>query len=111
MSLRAPRLSPAAFVLVAAAAIAAAVAIEWGGGPAMPERAGDLAAGLALLGGGAVAMLRRPRAGPGLLMIATGVTWFAGVLWSPLLYAHRGPSSICCSRIRADARHPGSRWR
>jgi signal transduction histidine kinase len=78
-------------VLVAAAAIAAAVAIEWGGGPAMPERAGDLTAGLALLGGGAVATLRRPRAGAGTLMIATGVTWFAGVLWSPLLYAHRGP--------------------
>ena len=57
----------------------------------MPERAGDLAAGLALLGGGAVAWTRRPRAGAGPLMVASGLTWFAGDLSSALLYAHRGP--------------------
>ena len=61
------------------------------GGPEMPERAGDLAAGLALLGGGAVAWTRRPRAGAGPLMVVSGLTWFAGDLSSALLYAHRGP--------------------
>jgi signal transduction histidine kinase len=91
MSLRAPRLSPAGLLLVAAAAIAGAVAAESAGGPDMPERVGDLAAGLALLAGGAVASIRRPGAGAGPLMVASGVTWFAGDLWSALLYAHRGP--------------------
>ena len=68
MSLRAPRLSPAAWALAAAAAIAAAAGAEAAGGPEPPERAGDLAAGLALLGGGALAWTRRPRAGAGPLM-------------------------------------------
>jgi len=77
--------------LLAAAAVAAAVAAETAGGPELPERAGDLAAGLALLGGGAVAWARRPRAGAGSLMVLSGLTWFAGDLWSVLLYAHRGP--------------------
>jgi signal transduction histidine kinase len=91
MSLRAPRLRLAVLVPLAAAALAAAVAAELTGGPEMPERLGDLAAGLALLGGGAVASLRRPGAGAGPLMVASGVAWFAGDLWSTLLYAHRGP--------------------
>jgi hypothetical protein len=78
-------------VLLAAAAITAAVAIESASGPEMPERVGDLAAGLALLGGGVVASMRRPGAGAGPLMVASGMTWFAGDLWSALLYAHRGP--------------------
>jgi signal transduction histidine kinase len=91
MSLRAPRLNLAAVALLAAAAIAAAVGAELAGGPEMPERVGDLAAGLALVSGGVVASIRRPAAGAGPLMIASGVTWFAGDLWSALLYAHRGP--------------------
>src|SRR5829696_4810944 len=89
--LGAPRLSPVAWGLLAAAAVAAAVAAETAGGPELPERAGDLAAGLALLGGGAVAWTRRPRAGAGSLMVVSGLTWFAGDLSSALLYAHRGP--------------------
>jgi signal transduction histidine kinase len=91
MPLLAPRLSLTPLVLLAVGTIAAAVAAEWAGGPEMPERAGDLAAGLALLGCGAVASMRRPGVGAGPLMVASGVTWFAGDLWSPLLYAHRGP--------------------
>jgi len=71
--------------------VAAAVGAEAIGGPEMPERAGDLAAGLALLGGGAVAWARRPRAGAGPLLLASGLTWFAGDVWSALLFAHRGP--------------------
>jgi signal transduction histidine kinase len=91
MSLRAPHLNLAAAMVLAAGAIAAAVGAEWAGGPDMPERLGDLAAGAALVGGGAVASIRRPGAGAGPLMIASGVTWFAGDLWTALLYAHRGP--------------------
>jgi signal transduction histidine kinase len=91
MSLRAPRLSPGAWALLAAASLVAAIGAEADGGVEMPERVGDLAAGLALLGGGVIASIRRPHAGAGPLMFATGVTWFAGDLWSPLLYAHRGP--------------------
>ena len=84
-------MSPVTWGLLAVATVAAAVSAESVGGPEMPERAGDLAAGLALLGGGAVAWTRRPRAGAGPLMVASGVAWFAGDLSSALLYAHRGP--------------------
>ena len=91
MSLRAPRLSPGAWALLAAAALVAAIAVESDSGLEMPERVGDLAAGLALLAGGIVASVRRPAAGAGPLMFASGVTWFAGDLWTALLYAHRGP--------------------
>jgi signal transduction histidine kinase len=89
--LGAARLSPAAWGLLAVATVAAAVGAESVGGPEMPERAGDLAAGLALLGCGAIAWTRRPRAGVGPLMVVSGLTWFAGDVSSALLYAHRGP--------------------
>ena len=91
MPLSAPRLTPLAWGVAALGAIAAGLAAESVGGPGMPERAGDLAAGLALLGCGAVAWTCRPRAGAGALMAVSGLAWFAGDLWSPLLYAHRGP--------------------
>ena len=48
---------------------AAVAGAESVGGPEMPERAGDLAAGVALLIGGAVSWTRRPRAGAGRLMV------------------------------------------
>jgi signal transduction histidine kinase len=57
----------------------------------VPLWAPDLIAGLALLSGGALAWLRRPRAGAGPLMLLSGAVWFAGEVWSALLYAHRGP--------------------
>jgi signal transduction histidine kinase len=76
---------------LAAAAVAAAFGAEAIGGPELPERAGDLATGLALLGGGGVAWARRPRTSAGPLMLAAGATWFAGDVWSVLLFAHRGP--------------------
>ena len=91
MSLSAPRLISVVWGLLAAVAVVAAVGAESVGGPAMPERAGDLVAGLALVGGGAVAWICRPRAGAGPLMLASGLSWFAGDLSSALLYAHRGP--------------------
>jgi signal transduction histidine kinase len=91
MPLSAPRLSPVAWGLGALAAVAAVLGVESIGGPEMPERAGDLAAGLTLLICGAVAWTLRPHAGAGPLMLLSGVAWFAGDLWSVLLYAHRGP--------------------
>jgi signal transduction histidine kinase len=91
MSLRDPRLSPVVWGLLGTAVIAAAVAAESVGGPELPERVGDLAAGLTLLGGGALAWTRRPPAGASPLMLASGVAWFAGDVSSALLYAHRGP--------------------
>ena len=91
MSLRAPRLTPVAWGLLAAAVAAGTLAAEAVDGPEMPELAGDLAAGLALLGGGAIASVYRVRAGAGPLMVLSGLAWFAGDVWSGLLYAHRGP--------------------
>jgi signal transduction histidine kinase len=91
MPLSAPRLTPVAWGLVALAAVAAALGAESIGGPETPEQVGDLAAGLALLVCGAVVWSRRPRAGAGPLMLLSGVAWFAGDVWSALLFAHRGP--------------------
>jgi signal transduction histidine kinase len=91
MSLRAPRLTPVGWCLLAAAVVVAALGAEAVDGPDMPERAGDLAAGVALLGGGAIASVYRKRAGAGPLMLASGLAWFAGDVSSALLYVHRGP--------------------
>ena len=91
MSLRVPRLTPFAWALLAATVVVAALGAEAVNGPEMPERAGDLAAGLALLGGGVVATAYRRRAGAGPLMLLSGVAWFAGDVSNGLLYAHRGP--------------------
>jgi signal transduction histidine kinase len=55
------------------------------------DSAGDLAAGLALVGGGAAALAVRRRGTSAQLLLLTGVAWFAGDLWSGLLYVHRGP--------------------
>ena len=91
MPVRAPRLSPAAWGLLPAAAVVAALGAESIGGPELPERVGDLAAGLALLGCGATAWVRRPSAGAGPLMLLSGFAWFAGAVSSALLDAYRGP--------------------
>ena len=91
MSLRNPRLSRIAWGLLGTAFVAAAVGSESVAGPDMPERAGDLAAGLSLLAGGSVIWALRPRAGAGPLMVLSGTAWFAGDISSALLYVHRGP--------------------
>ena len=57
----------------------------------MPDAAGDLLAGLALLVGGAAAWAKRPGSRSGPLSVLAGVAWFAGDLTDVLLYAHRGP--------------------
>jgi signal transduction histidine kinase len=90
-----PELAPALslrwrglLVLAAGAAVGGA---EIAGGPGMPEAAGDVAAGLSLAGGAAVAWGRRGREQEAQLMGLTGAAWLAGDLSSTLLYAHRGP--------------------
>jgi signal transduction histidine kinase len=87
----AARLSPQRWALLGLAALAAGVGAELVGGAALPEAAGDLVAGLALLSGGAVAWARRARGGCAALMVLAGAAWFAGEFSDALLYAHRGP--------------------
>ncbi|MEA2311239.1 MAG: hypothetical protein QOE28_1207 [Solirubrobacteraceae bacterium] len=57
----------------------------------LPEAAADVAAGLALLGGGVLARARGIRTASASLMALAGGTWFAGDVSGALLYAHRGP--------------------
>ncbi|HUP14785.1 MAG TPA: ATP-binding protein [Acidimicrobiia bacterium] len=65
-----------------------AVAFEWDN----PARwVPDLAVGLAFLIGGIVALSRSPRAGSGVLLVATGLAWFAGGLAGAASNLHRGP--------------------
>ncbi len=52
-----------------------------------PAAGVDVATGVALVAAGAVALAR----GRGPLLVATGVAWLAGDVWSELVYAHRGP--------------------
>jgi signal transduction histidine kinase len=70
-----------------------ASAAEW-----VSYEAGDLAlvvadgvVGLVLVTCGVVAWERRGESRVGPLMVLSGYTWFAGNLWSQLLYLHRGP--------------------
>ncbi len=51
----------------------------------------DLAVGWALLGCGLVAWGRRRHSRTGPLLAATGLVWLLGSLFSPALFAHRGP--------------------
>jgi signal transduction histidine kinase len=87
----AARLTPWTWALLALAVLAAAVGAEWASGLGMPEAAGDLVAGLALLGAGAAEWARRPSSRCGPLSVLAGLAWFAGDLSEALVYAHRGP--------------------
>ena len=101
------------------AALAAGVALGVGaeriGGPPQPEATGDLVAGLALLGGGTVAWVRRARGGCAGLMVLTGGAWFAGDLSDRAVVrpprAARAPAAGLPQRASALARHrrPGRR--
>jgi hypothetical protein len=51
----------------------------------------DDAVGVVLLCAGAVAWRRRPANRTGLLLVATGLCWFAGSLAGPAVLLHRGP--------------------
>ena len=84
-------MSPSGSTLLGLAVLSAGVGAELVGGPRLPYAAGDLVAGLALLGGGTVAWVRRARGGCARLMVLAGAAWFAGDAFNALLYAHRGP--------------------
>jgi signal transduction histidine kinase len=57
----------------------------------LAEAAADIAAGVALLAAGAAAWARAPRSRTGPLLALAGAAWFAGDVWSALVFAHRGP--------------------
>jgi len=82
---------PLGRALLTGVAVVAAVSAELVAGRGMPDAAGDLVAGLALLVGGAAAWARRPGSRSGPLSVLAGVAWFSGDLADVLLYAHRGP--------------------
>jgi signal transduction histidine kinase len=66
-------------------------AASWNVGVDPAVIAADLAVGWISLGGGIVAMNARPTRAAGYLLVALGVTWFAGTVWPPLEFLHRGP--------------------
>jgi signal transduction histidine kinase len=51
----------------------------------------DVAVGWAFVGGGIAAWLGQPASASGRLMVAVGAAWFAGTIWPPLEFLHRGP--------------------
>ncbi|HET8821712.1 MAG TPA: hypothetical protein VFM57_09205 [Thermoleophilaceae bacterium] len=88
---RARFLNPPGWALLTVVALVAALSAERVTGPGMPDAAGDLLAGFALVAGGAAAWAKRPETRSGPLSVLAGVAWFAGDLTDVLLYAHRGP--------------------
>ena len=81
----------AAWVPVLVAAIGAGVAVERASSLRGVTAAADLAAGVALVAGGAYAAPRRSGRRAGALSALAGIAWFAGDLAAPLVYVHRGP--------------------
>src|SRR5215218_4956422 len=88
---RARFLTRLGWALLTGLALVAALGAERLAGAGMPDAAGDLVAGLALVAGGVAAWARRPASRSGPLSLLAGVAWFAGDLTDVLLYAHRGP--------------------
>ena len=78
---------------IVVAGLALAVAAE--SATYLPEEpwpaAADATVGLVFIGLGVVAWQRRPSSRSGLLMVATGVAWFAGSFAGAALFLHRGP--------------------
>ena len=74
-------------------AVALAFVAEWVSYEAddLPLVVADGVVGLVLVTCGVVAWQRRGESRVGPLMVLSGYTWFAGNLWSQLLYLHRGP--------------------
>ena len=104
MSRRARFLTPLGWALLTGVALVAAVGAERVAGPEMPDAAGDLLAGLALLVGGAAAWAKRPGSRSGPLSVLAGVAWFAGDLTDV--------PPVCASRAaRAPAAHLPERAR
>ena len=62
-----------------------------GAGVAPAIVAADLVVGWAYIGAGTAAWIGRPGSASGRLLVAVGVAWFAGTIWPPLEFLHRGP--------------------
>ena len=73
------------------AGLALGIAAELAVGEDGPLTALDLVAGLALIGCGLAAWERRPATITGVLLAASGVTWFLANFASWAVYLHRGP--------------------
>jgi signal transduction histidine kinase len=71
------------------AGLAFGVAAEWVARPLFMVL--DAASGFALVFLGLVAWSRRPASRAGAIMLAAGFAWFAGTLWAPAIFWHRGP--------------------
>ena len=73
--------------------VAVGIAAEWVSfdGADLGLVAADLAVGIVLIGGGAVAWERRPESRSGAIMALAGFTWFLGTAFEPALFLHRGP--------------------
>jgi signal transduction histidine kinase len=78
-------------VAIVAAALVLVVAAELAWGPSWPEVAGDALAGAALLAGGGIAAARRSSRVAGILLLAAGAAWLAGLAAASLAALHRGP--------------------
>ena len=78
-------------IATVAAALLLTVAAELAWGPSWPEVMGDALAGAALLAGGGIAAARRSSRVVGLLLLAAGAAWLAGLADGSLAALHRGP--------------------
>ena len=75
---------------VAGIALGLRAADAWNPGVDVRLVVWDLAVGWAFIGGGLAAWAGRPSSGAGRLLAAVGVAWFAGTIWPPLEFLHRG---------------------
>jgi signal transduction histidine kinase len=78
-------------IATVAAALLLVMAAELAAGPSWPEVVGDALAGAALLAGGGIATARRSSRVVGLLLLAAGAAWLAGLAEGSLAALHRGP--------------------
>ena len=77
--------------MLAGIALGLRAAAAWNPGVDVRLIAWDLAVGWAFIGGGLAAWAGRRSSGAGRLLVAVGVAWFAGTIWPPLEFLHRGP--------------------
>ena len=66
-------------------------ALAWSPGVSPAIVVSDLVVGWAYIGAGTAAWIGRPGSASGRLLAAVGVAWFAGTIWPPLEFLHRGP--------------------
>jgi signal transduction histidine kinase len=92
-------------IATVAAALLLTVAAEFASGPSWPEVLGDALAGAALLAVGGLAVAQRSSRVVGLLLLAAGAAWLAGLAEGSLAALHRGPL-VHAVLLRARRRRP-----